>query len=91
MTKKQASPAKMRSCSGIAIYGVLSKPLPKDTVTHSVVMPDDPSDLYKKLEDNQLPNQTMAFVNYYKAKNLPTKAHSCLVANRPCRRQALRH
>ena len=70
MTKKPASPARMRSCSGIAIYGVLAKPLPKDTVTHSVVMPDDPSDLYKKLEDNQLPNQTMAFVNYYKAKEI---------------------
>jgi phytoene desaturase len=61
---------KKRSCSGIAIYGVLAKPLPKNTVTHSVVMPDDPNDLYKKLEGNRLPNQTMAFVNYYKAQEI---------------------
>jgi len=70
MRGKPALPARMRSCSGIAIYGVLAKPLPKNTVTHSVVMPDDPSDLYKKLEGNQLPNQTMAFVNYYKAQEI---------------------
>ena len=70
MTGKPALPARMRSCSGIAIYGVLAKPLPKNTVTHSVVMPDDPNDLYKKLEGNRLPNQTMAFVNYYKAQEI---------------------
>jgi phytoene desaturase len=55
-----------RSCSGVAIYAVLKRPLPIDTVTHSVVMPDDPSDLYRRLDKNQQPEQTMAFVNYYK-------------------------
>ena len=70
MTGKKATPAKHRSCSGIAIYGVLKTPLPESTVTHSVVMPDDPSDLYKKLELAALPEQTMAFVNYYKAKEI---------------------
>lgn len=55
-----------RSCSGVAIYAVLKKALPNGNVTHSVVMPDEPSDLYKRLKKNQQPEQTMAFVNYYK-------------------------
>lgn len=70
MTGKKASPARTRSCSGIAIYAVLDSPLPESTVTHSVVMPDEPQDLYQKLEANELPKQTMAFVNYYKAKEI---------------------
>ena len=70
MTGQKAKPAKHRSCSGIAIYGVLTKPLPKDTVTHSVVMPDDPEELYESLEQARLPLQTMAFVNYYKAHEI---------------------
>ncbi|MGA1024390.1 MAG: FAD-dependent oxidoreductase, partial [Aquiluna sp.] len=32
---------------------------------HSVVMPDDPADLYRALKSNSSPNQTMSFVNYY--------------------------
>ena len=67
---KELKPAASRSCSGIAVYGVLKEPLPENIVTHSVVMPDDPSDLYSKLEDNQLPLQTMTFVNYYKAHEI---------------------
>lgn len=55
-----------RSCSGVAIYAVLKRPLPKQTVTHSVVMPDNPSELYAALESFVPPKQTMAFVNYYK-------------------------
>lgn len=57
--------AKRRSCSGVAIYAVLSQPLPEGTVTHSVVMPDDGDDLHASLSNFQQPNQTMAFVNYY--------------------------
>jgi phytoene desaturase len=57
--------AKRRSCSGVAIYAVLSKPLPEGTVTHSVVMPDDGDELHASLSKFQQPNQTMAFVNYY--------------------------
>lgn len=56
-----------RSCSGVAIYAVLKKPLPEQTVTHSVIMPDDPQKLYDSLENRTPPAQTMAFVNYYKA------------------------
>ena len=70
MTGGKAFPAKHRSCSGIAIYAVLKKPLPADTVTHSVVMPDDPQELYASLEKARLPEQTMAFVNYYQAQEI---------------------
>ncbi|MEY3972171.1 MAG: hypothetical protein RLY84_564 [Actinomycetota bacterium] len=63
-------PAGSRSCSGVAIYATLSQPLPQSTVTHSVVMPDDPTDLYSRLKKNQQPDQTMAFVNYYTAGNI---------------------
>lgn len=59
-----------RSCSGVAIYAVLKKPLPNGTVTHSVVMPDQPEDLYQRLQRNQQPDQTMAFVNYYKPNEI---------------------
>jgi phytoene desaturase len=57
--------AKRRSCSGVAIYAVLSQALPEGTVTHSVVMPDDGDELHESLSNFQQPNQTMAFVNYY--------------------------
>jgi phytoene desaturase len=62
---KRAKIAPNRSCSGVAIYATLKKPLPAGTVTHSVVMPDDPADLYQALKSNSAPNQTMSFVNYY--------------------------
>ncbi|MGA1113717.1 MAG: phytoene desaturase family protein [Aquiluna sp.] len=62
---KTAKMAPNRSCSGVAIYAALKKPLPAGTVTHSVVMPDDPADLYRALKSNTAPNQTMSFVNYY--------------------------
>ena len=61
-------PAKLgkRSCSGVAIYAVLNQPLPEHTVTHSVVMPDNPNELHAALRAAVPPTQTMAFVNYYK-------------------------
>jgi phytoene desaturase len=45
-------------------------PLPEGTVTHSVVMPDNPAELYQRLKSNQQPDQTMAFVNYYKPNEI---------------------
>jgi phytoene desaturase len=63
---KTSVPATARSCSGVAIYAVLKEPLPADTVTHSVIMPDEPEKLYESLERFEPPSQTMAFVNYYK-------------------------
>lgn len=62
---KELKAAKSRSCSGVAIYAALSEPLPKGTVTHSVVMPNSPAELYRALRSNQAPEQTMTFVNYY--------------------------
>lgn len=55
------------SCSGIAVFAVLDEELPADVVTHSVIMPDDPADLYDNIRTKTLPKQTMAFLNYYRA------------------------
>ena len=66
LSGKPAKIAPNRSCSGVAIYAALKEPLPSETVTHSVVMPDEPAELYGALKTNQAPNQTMSFVNYYK-------------------------
>ena len=58
-------PAPNRSCSGVAIYATLKQPLPKSTITHSVVMPNQPASLYNALKTNTPPVETMSFVNYY--------------------------
>jgi phytoene desaturase len=68
--KKKQMFSKPRSCSGVAIYAVLEKPLPKGTVTHSVIMPDEPNELYAALEQFLPPRQTMAFLNYYKPNEI---------------------
>ena len=65
LTGRPATAARNRSCSGVAIYAALSEPLPDGTVTHSVVMPDQPHRLYAALKENRAPEQTMTFVNYY--------------------------
>ena len=70
MTGKPKRLAKKRSCSGVAIYAVLKQGLPPETVTHSVVMPDDPSELYASLHEGVPPKQTMMFVNYYRAHEI---------------------
>jgi phytoene desaturase len=70
ITGKKVKTPRSRSCSGVAIYAVLKDPLPEGTVTHSVVMPDEPEDLYQRLKNNQQPEQTMAFVNYYKPNEI---------------------
>lgn len=54
------------TCSGVAIYGVLDRLLPAATATHSVVMPDDPAALHRSLASGVAPEQTMAFVNYFR-------------------------
>ncbi|MDH6238342.1 NAD(P)/FAD-dependent oxidoreductase [Cryobacterium sp. CG_9.6] len=54
------------TCSGVAIYGVLNELLPSNTATHSVVMPDHPASLHRSLAARVVPDQTMAFVNYYR-------------------------
>ena len=70
MTGRPAKLAKKRSCSGVAIYAVLKEELPANTVTHSVVMPDEPSKLYQALAKGVPPEQTMMFVNYYKPNEI---------------------
>jgi phytoene desaturase len=54
------------SCSGVAIYAALETSLPEGTATHSVVLPDDPAALHRSLDAGAVPEQTMAFLNYYR-------------------------
>jgi len=68
------------SCSGVAIYAVLEQELPEQTKTHSVIMPDDPAALHKSLGNKELPEQSMVFVNYYKAGHIyPNKKSTVAV------------
>ena len=57
---------KRLSCSGVAIFGVLDEDLPEHVVTHSVMMPERPADLFDALGKRVVPQQTMAFLNYYR-------------------------
>jgi phytoene desaturase len=58
--------AKRLSCSGVAIYAALREELPDDIATHGVVLPSRPAALYRSLEAREEPEETMAFVNYYR-------------------------
>ncbi len=63
--KRRRQPKRV-SCSGVALFAVLKKPLPADTVTHSVIMPSSPKSLHDSLDKTEVPSETMAFLNYYK-------------------------
>ena len=65
--QKAPTPPTRLSCSGVAIFGVLDEELPDNVVTHSVMMPDRPADLFEALGKRVVPDQTMAFLNYYRA------------------------
>lgn len=67
---KQAPAPEVLSCSGVAIFGVLDEELPEDIVTHSVMMPDRPAELFDDLGKRAVPSQTMAFLNYYRANTI---------------------
>jgi phytoene desaturase len=67
---KKVKQSRSASCSGIAVFAVLDEELPSEVVTHSVIMPDDPDDLYSSLKNRTLPAQTMAFLNYYRAGHI---------------------
>ena len=73
------------SCSGVAVFTVLDEPLPSGTVTHSVIMPSDPSELHRSLDATQEPHETMAFVNYYKPGHIypNAKATAALLLTAP--------
>ena len=59
-------PAGRLSCSGIAIYAAIRGELPARLSTHGVVLPSDPAALYASLEAVEEPDETMAFVDYYR-------------------------
>ncbi len=63
---KRVSRPRRVSCSGVALFTVLKKPLPEGTVTHSVIMPSQPAALHASLDATAVPAETMAFLNYYK-------------------------
>ena len=63
--KSKPRPTKL-SCSGVAIYAALKEELPEGVATHGVVLPSDPRALYRSLEAREEPEETMAFVNYYR-------------------------
>jgi len=67
---KRVAKSRSASCSGIAVFAVLDEELPSEVVTHSVIMPDNPAELYESLKKRVLPSQTMAFLNYYRAGHI---------------------
>lgn len=68
--RKNPRPPARLSCSGVAIFGVLDTELPESVVTHSVMMPDSPAALFDALGKRVVPEQTMAFLNYYRAHTI---------------------
>jgi phytoene desaturase len=61
---KPKQPTGNYSVSGVAIYASFEKAM-EISEMHSVVMPDNPDQMHKDLNDANEPSQTMAFVNYY--------------------------
>ena len=55
------------SCSGVTIYTTLREELPDKVTPHSIVLPSRPEALYESLEAREEPEETMAFVNYYRS------------------------
>jgi phytoene desaturase len=58
---------KVLPCSGVALYAALREELPAGVAGHSVVLPSNPEALYASLESREEPDETMAFVNHYRA------------------------
>jgi phytoene desaturase len=77
--------SKRVSCSGVALFVVLKKPLPADTVTHSVIMPSSPKALHDSLDKTEVPAETMAFLNYYKPGHIypNSKATAAILLTAP--------
>ncbi|WP_424448356.1 phytoene desaturase family protein [Microbacterium arborescens] len=66
------------SCSAVAIYGVLEKPLPERIAAHSVILPTKPAALHRSLAAGDEPADTMAFVNHYRAGEIYPNDRSTL-------------
>jgi phytoene desaturase len=77
--------SKRVSCSGVALFVTLNQPLPQGTVTHSVIMPDEPKALHSALDNFRVPAQTMAFLNYYKPQHIypNSKATAAILLTAP--------
>jgi phytoene desaturase len=82
---KKHRQTKRVSCSGVALFAVLKKPLPAETVTHSVIMPSSPEDLHASLDKTEVPHETMAFLNYYKPGHIypNSKATAAILLTAP--------
>jgi phytoene dehydrogenase-like protein len=70
---------KRLSCSGIVVYAALREELPAELAPHSVVLPSSPSALYDSLEAGEVPEEAMAFVDYY-LPGEPYPNDGCLLA-----------
>jgi len=83
--KPPRKPPTTLSCSGVAIFGVLDEELPAEIVTHSVMMPESPADLFRALGRREVPRETMAFLNYYRAGQIypNTKPVAALLLTAP--------
>jgi phytoene desaturase len=69
-------PAGMLSCSGVAVYAAMPGELPARLSTHGVVLPSEPAALYASLEAGKEPEETMAFVDYYRpGEPYPNRGH----------------
>lgn len=66
------------SCSAVAIYGVLERPLPERISAHSVILPTKPDALHRSLAAGDEPADTMAFVNHYRASEIYPNDRSTL-------------
>jgi phytoene desaturase len=77
--------SKRASCSGVALFVTLKKPLPEHVVTHSVIMPSNPEALHASLDQRKVPAETMAFLNYYKPGHIypNTKATAAILLTAP--------
>ena len=73
------------SCSGVALFVTLKKPLPENIVTHSVIMPSDPQKLHDALDQKLVPQETMAFLNYYRPRHVypNSKATAAILLTAP--------
>lgn len=82
---KKVTKPKRVSCSGVALFAVLKEPLPEGTVTHSVIMPSVPKELHADLDRTQVPEETMAFLNYYKPNHIypNSKATAAILLTAP--------
>lgn len=67
--RKKVAPKKL-TCSGVMIYATLKEELPEKIANHGVVLPSEPTALYRSLEAQEEPEETMAFVDYYRAGEL---------------------